>query len=306
MLERADVASLAADDPTLHVVGRELDHGHRRLGGVACRNTLECVRDEVARAALRLRARFLLEHADAAREVMPYELLAPLEQMCLRLLETHPRDTLDLCLLPRRRLLQLVLQLPEVHLAIGEPLVLALELDELSLDVFLLRKHALLDLQHLHAAIGVLGVDVGPELDRLLARFDLRLAPERLGLALGIVHELTVNAARLADARRSEHLHREQDEGCSNGDPGGNCDPDVHVRRTSLGWVHPIRHCARLADRRSRSVTAAHGHAPADGRPTSPSVYLWIVSSRGFSCGRAISEKRSMQAKCQVKRVARS
>ena len=54
VLERADVAALAADDPALHVVGGELDERDRRLGGVARGDALERVGDEVARAALRL------------------------------------------------------------------------------------------------------------------------------------------------------------------------------------------------------------------------------------------------------------
>src|SRR5689334_23635088 len=38
VLERADVAALAADDAALHVVGGELDHGDRGLGRVAGRS----------------------------------------------------------------------------------------------------------------------------------------------------------------------------------------------------------------------------------------------------------------------------
>ena len=46
VLERADVAALAADDPALHVVRRQLDDGHGRLGGVARRHPLERVGDQ--------------------------------------------------------------------------------------------------------------------------------------------------------------------------------------------------------------------------------------------------------------------
>ena len=61
VLERADVAALAADDPALHVVGGKLDERDRRLGGVAGRDALESVGDEVPGAALGLGARLLLE-----------------------------------------------------------------------------------------------------------------------------------------------------------------------------------------------------------------------------------------------------
>ena len=154
----------------------KLDDGHRRLRGVARSDALERVGDEVARAPLRLGARLLLEHAHAAREIVADELLPALEQVRLRLLQRHAGDPLDLRLLRRLRLLQLVLELAEVRLAVGEPLVLAPELDELPLDLLFLREHALLDLQHLLAPVGVLGVDLGAQLDRLLARLDLRLA----------------------------------------------------------------------------------------------------------------------------------
>ncbi len=80
-----------------------------------------------------------------------------------------------------------------MRLAVGEALVAARELDELLLDLLLLREHPLLDLEHLLAAVGELGVDLRPELHRLLARLDLRLAADRLRLALGILEQLVAN-----------------------------------------------------------------------------------------------------------------
>ena len=123
MLERADVAALAADDAALHVVGRELDDGDRRLGGVARGDALQGVGDEVACAPLRLRPRLLLEHPHAAAEVVADELLASLEQMRLRLLLRHAGDALQRRLLVVLRLLQLLLQLAEVRLAVGHALL---------------------------------------------------------------------------------------------------------------------------------------------------------------------------------------
>ena len=46
-----------------------------------------------------------------------------------------------------------------------------------------LASDALLDLQDLGAPVGDLLLDLGSEPDRLLTRLDLRLAPERVGLA---------------------------------------------------------------------------------------------------------------------------
>ena len=70
VLERADVAPLAADDSALHVVARELDDRDRRLGCVARGYALERVGDEVPGPALRLRARLLVELPDAPRELV--------------------------------------------------------------------------------------------------------------------------------------------------------------------------------------------------------------------------------------------
>ena len=239
VLERADVAPFPADDAALHVVGGQLDHADRRLRRVARRDALQRVGDEVARAALRLGPRLLLEHADAARELVADQLLAALEQVRLRLLQGQAGDALELDLLGDLHLLQLVLELAEMDLAIGEALVLPGQLDELPLDLLLLREHALLDLQHRLATVGELGVDLRAQLDGLLAGLDLRLAAERLGLALGVLDQLAPDPSRLADAGRAEDLHREQRKRDPCGDSDGDSDPDQHEQGSSVGLPHP-------------------------------------------------------------------
>ena len=49
-LERADVAALAADDASLEVVARQIDHRHRRLDGVLGGAALDGVGDDLLRA----------------------------------------------------------------------------------------------------------------------------------------------------------------------------------------------------------------------------------------------------------------
>src|SRR5204863_466218 len=61
------------------------------------------------------------------------------------------------------------------------------------------------------------------------ARLDLRLAPERLGLALGVLEQLPTDPARLADAGGAEDLDREQRERHACGDADGDSDPDQHL-----------------------------------------------------------------------------
>jgi hypothetical protein len=144
----------------------------------------------------------------------------------------------------------------QVRLAVGESLVLAGELDELSLDVFLLRDHALLDLHDRLASVDELRVDLRPQVDGLLARLDLRLAPDRLRLALGVLDQLTPDALRLSDAGRAERLHRKQRNGGSCGDPDGNCDPDQHV---------PAPPCPQRGIPNVASVPSAGARPPSRG-----------------------------------------
>src|SRR5437763_1681140 len=115
MLERTDVAALAADDPPLHVVRRQLHDRDGRLGRVARRDALQRVCDEIARAPLRFRFCLLLERADASRELVADELLAAIEQMCLRLLQREAGNALELRLLRELCLLQFLLELAQMR-----------------------------------------------------------------------------------------------------------------------------------------------------------------------------------------------
>src|SRR3954469_16569565 len=127
VLEGTDVAALAADDAALHVVGRQLDEGDRRLGGVAGGDALEGVGDEVAGAPLGLGLRLLLHLADAAGEVVADELLGALHQVRLRLVDGHAGDPRELAQLLVARRLELLLELPRVHFAVGDALLTALD-----------------------------------------------------------------------------------------------------------------------------------------------------------------------------------
>src|SRR5205823_5391177 len=274
VLERADVATLAADDPPLHVVGWQLDDGDGRLRGVAGRDALERVGDEVACPPLRLGASLLLEHAHAAGELVARELLAALEQLSPRLLLRHPCDSLELGLLRVLGLLQLLLQPAQVRLAVGEPLVAARELDHLALDLLLLREDTLLDLHHRLAPLGELVVELGAELDDLLSRLDLRLAPERLRLALGVLDDLTAEPSCLADAGGAEQLHRQERDRDPCGDPDGDSDPDQHGRQllafADATAVHPASTGCRASQKslgRERSGAELPGQPYFLGRP---------------------------------------
>ena len=179
----ADVPALAADDPSLEVVGRELDDGDRRLGRVAGGDPLQRVCDQRSRAPPRVAARLFLHLPNLARELVPDEVLRPLENLLARLLRGQAGDLLERRERLPMRLAELLLERLDVHLPVAESLLLALDLDEAAVRLELLLEDALLDLRDLDAAILHLGLDLAPQLHRLLARLDLRLAPDGIRLA---------------------------------------------------------------------------------------------------------------------------
>ena len=73
----ADVAALAADDPALHVVARQVQHGDDGLGGLLARDPLDGQGDDPAGAVLALVARLGLDVAHDQRGVALGLRLAP-------------------------------------------------------------------------------------------------------------------------------------------------------------------------------------------------------------------------------------
>src|SRR5581483_10206262 len=245
-------------------------------------------------------------------EVVADELLAALEQVRLRLLLRHPRDALEGLLLRGLRVLQVVLELAEMRLPVREPLVLPVELDELPLDLLLLREQTLLDLQHRFAAVGELPVDLGAHLHSHLARLDLRFATERLRVALGVLEELPAQPLRLADAGGTERLHRDERERRPDGDPDDDCDPDQHVPAPrSVGELPPgIGPAAAAPSETNARFDVRAARAPAVGRTYPAENLRWSRSARvvvGVVTKSALVRKSSgLQAKCQVEPTDRS
>ena len=201
MLERPDVPTLAADDPALHVVGGKLDDRDGRLGGGARRDPLQRVGDEVPRAPLRLGRSLLLELPHPSGELVADLLLRGGEDPLPRLAGGHAGDPLELGAVAQLELLHLLLQLPEVDLAVGDALLAAGQLGQLPVDVVLLREDALLDLHHRVAPLPELLLELGAQLDRLLARLDRRLPARRVGLAARLVQQQRALAPRGLESR---------------------------------------------------------------------------------------------------------
>ena len=91
-------------------------------------DSLERVGDQGPRTSPRLRSRLLLLLADAASELVPDQVLRPLEQVVLRLGDGQPGDLLELRERLVLRRLQLLLELLDVRLPVRKPLVATLDL----------------------------------------------------------------------------------------------------------------------------------------------------------------------------------
>ena len=192
----------AADDPPLHVVGGKLDDGDGRLGGVAGGDPLQRVGDERPRPSPRLGPGLLLLLPDATGQLVPDQILRPLEQVVLRLGDGEAGDLLELRERVVLRRLQLFLQLLDVVSRSARPCsrrVTSLVFSSSSRSDL---PDPLVDLRRLGAAALDLVLDLGPERDGELAPFDLRLAPDRLGLALGDVDARAAAQHQRAPSRR--------------------------------------------------------------------------------------------------------
>src|SRR5713101_5829987 len=250
MLEGADVASLSADDAALHVVGWELDDRHGRLSGVTRCDALESVGDEIARPPFRLGARLFLELSDAPGELMTDEILRAFQEGELRLVDGHAGNPLELDELLLACVLVLFLELAEVRLAVGEPLLAPRHLRQFSVDLLFLREHSLLDLDDPAAVLRDFMIDLRPQLDRLFPGGDLRLPPKRLRFALRIVDHLLPLLLGRAEARLAERARRD----CPSQSPGDEADQypdgDLHLaqllgRLSAVATAVPTRQSGR-------------------------------------------------------------
>ena len=105
-LERSNVATLAANDATLEVVGWQLDGRNRGCGGIARGGPLNAGRDNRASATIAVLLGLFFDAADELRGVMPSGLLHAAEQLRTSLVGCHAADTLQLPISARLRLAQ--------------------------------------------------------------------------------------------------------------------------------------------------------------------------------------------------------
>ena len=131
-LEGADVAALAADDPALHLLARQLDQPGRRLAGVRAGEPAHRDREDVARPAVGLALRLLLDLDQGPAGLVARVVLDVGDQQLLGLGGRQPREALELLALHLLLPLQLLGLAVEVALAVLERLLAPLDVGELQ------------------------------------------------------------------------------------------------------------------------------------------------------------------------------
>jgi hypothetical protein len=153
-----------------------------------------------------------------------------LQDDCLRFADREARDPLELLRLVLLRLLQLLLEGFRVHLAIGETLLSACELDHAAIRLGLLAADSLLRGGDRGPALLDVALDLGAEPDRLLARLDLGLPAHRIGLAARLGEEELPSSSGGRQPTAPEPKDGQCDQTPSDEQPDRDSDADGHVR----------------------------------------------------------------------------
>src|SRR5918994_1932671 len=189
-LERADVPSLTTDDPALHVLGREREHGDGRLTRVFGRDALDGDRDDLARTLLALLSRPLLDLSDGGHGFAASLVEHLRLQSVARFLCGHLRDLLETPAVLFGSVLELLPNHLEGPVAVVELLGPSTELVDLGLDCLVLLGEPFLQTLDLLASGAELLLRVLPKCSDLVLGFDERLAGEAFGLPLSFEDHL--------------------------------------------------------------------------------------------------------------------
>ena len=192
-LERADVASFAADDAPLQVVARQIDDRDRGFDGGVGGAALDGVGDDVLRAGGGGLAGFRLEALDQVRGVAPRVPLDLLEQQLARFVRAQARDALQLALPLRDELVDARGGGRGALLAGGDGLLAAADLlfgavarREAIRERACLLRQPQLERADLLTPIAGLALGCLGQLVRFLARLERGFLADALGVALGL------------------------------------------------------------------------------------------------------------------------
>ncbi len=134
LLEGPNVAALAADDASLHLVAGNVDRAHGDLGGVGRGIALDCRREDLAGSLLAgLAHGRVVPHNDRA-DLSPELVVDPPQQHRPRLLGAKPADLVQQLALFGLDLFQVEMPLLNFFLLLGEIMLYRLELAVLAID----------------------------------------------------------------------------------------------------------------------------------------------------------------------------
>jgi hypothetical protein len=137
--------------------------------------------------------------------------------------------------------LQLLLELLDVDLAVGQALFAAKQLCQLGLELVLAGEDAFLELRHLAAALLERLLGLRLQAYCLLSRLDLSLAAEVLGLALRLGDQLVAASCCLAEAAAVLELEPEREQRRSENETDGDSSGDEHGRSSWFAVPPTIR-----------------------------------------------------------------
>ena len=200
LLERADVAALAADDAALQIVGGDMDGGHRALGGVVGGHALDGEAQDLAGLLVRLGLGTRLGITDDDGRFAGDLVVDSLQQLLFGLLGAHARSALeglvdlDLGLLAMALdgvfgLFDVALAALDLSLQRRELVLAGIQRLDAAIEGFLALGDAVLGGAHLAHALLVLLLHLLLVAKGLVLGFHGGFTSERLGLLLGILDQ---------------------------------------------------------------------------------------------------------------------
>ena len=158
LLEGTNVATLAADDATLEVIGRNVHRGERDFADMVGGATLDSGGKNATRGALALDARTLLALADDGGALARHIVTHAIEQLLVSLVGGEAADALELGGVLALELLDIACALLNLASLAGELVLLLVKRVRATVEGLLALKQAVLALANLASALGRLGL----------------------------------------------------------------------------------------------------------------------------------------------------
>ncbi len=241
LLERADVAALAADDTALEVVARQIDHGHRRFDRVLGAAALNGFRDVLLGAIDGDLARLGVETLEEVGGIVARLALDLFDENVLRFVGRQAGDPLQLVFLLGHELVVLRGRGGRGLLALAQPAVARVQLPLQALDGGLaLGDRGVAPVERLFeggrllAVLARLPLGIHQEIVGALLGFEERLFLAGLGVALGVLRDAERLLLGAADGFGGEALavgdpYREERGRDDRGHDGGDDQADEYL-----------------------------------------------------------------------------